>query len=148
MRVNLDQLPKNGDENATFKSFLLRLNRNTQFRAARILLREDQIAEVRSHDHVLMQCLDVVLGAMSFRLNDKHKQKLPGSNRRGKRTVAKERLYHVICDRIRQIYPHFNIGESTGMQGDRSKLWSHPYRHWKFVPREHEIDDNRTKPKK
>lgn len=73
VRVNLDQLPKNREQNSAFKSFILRLNSNAQFRAARIRFREDQIAEVRSHEHVLMQCLDVVLGAMSFRLNDKHK---------------------------------------------------------------------------
>jgi hypothetical protein len=50
--------------------------------------------------------------------------------------------------RIRQIYPGFNIGESTGKQGDRANFWRHPYRHWKFIPSEHEIDDTKTKPKR
>ena len=39
-----------------------------------------------------MQCLDIVLGAMAFRLNDMHKEKRPDTNRRGKRTIAKEKL--------------------------------------------------------
>lgn len=36
--------------------------------------------------------------------------KLPGSNRRGKRTIAKEKLYKNILRNIKGIYPNFNIG--------------------------------------
>ena len=38
---------------------------------------------------------------MAFRLNDKHKIKPPGQRTRGKRTIAKERLYKHISQRIR-----------------------------------------------
>jgi hypothetical protein len=148
VRLNMDQLPANREENATFKSFVLRLNRNPQFRASRIQFRADQIAEVDSRDHVLMQCLDVVLGAICFRLNDKHLEKPPGAHRRGKRTVAKEKVYKFLQRRIRLIYPGFNIGDSTGKGGDWSSLWTHPYRHWKFIPKNHEIDDTRVKGKR
>lgn len=85
---------------------------------------------------------------MAFRLNDKHKEKPPGKRRRGKRTVAKECLYKHIRARVCQLYPHFNIGETTGKGGDWANLWRHPYRHWKFVPAEHERDPTRTKQKK
>jgi len=148
VRVNLDQLPANREENSTFKSFILRLNQNSQFRQARIQFRHDQIAEIDSRQHVVLQCLDVVLGAMCFRLNDKHKEKPAGKRRRGKRTIAKEKLYQFINRRIREIYPNFNIGDSTGKQGDWTNLWHHPYRHWKFIPKAHEIDDSKSKPKK
>ena len=147
IRVNLDQLPSNREDSATFKSFVVGLNQNSQFRAARIRYHKDQIAEVDSHDHVLLQCLDVVLGAMCFRLNDKHKEKPPGERKRGKRTIAKEKLYKFLLGRIREIYPNFNIGVSTGTQGDRANRWNHPYRHWKFIPKDHEIDETKTKPK-
>jgi hypothetical protein len=145
VRLNMDQLPDNREHNAQFKAYLLGLNSNTNFRSAGIRFRSDQIAEVRSHDHVLLQCLDVVLGAMAFRLNDKHKEKPAGKHRRGKRTIAKETLYKYIQTRICQLYPNFNIGETTGKGGDWTNLWLHPYRHWKFVPAEHEIDPTRTK---
>jgi hypothetical protein len=148
VRLNMDQLPDNREQNAQFKAYLLGLNRNSNFRNAGIRFQADQIAEVESHDHVLLQCLDVVLGAMAFRLNDKHKEKPPGNRRRGKRTIAKERLYKHIRTRICQLYPNFNIGETTGKGGDWANLWLHPYRHWKFVPAEHEIDATKTKPKK
>jgi hypothetical protein len=146
VRVNLDQMPENREDNAQFKAFLVGLDRNTQLRRAGIRFRADQIAEVDSHDHVLLQCLDVVLGAMAFRLNNKHTDKPPGSRRRGKKTVAKETLYKAIRNKIAGIYPRFNIGEITGKGGDWTNVWNHPYRHWKFVPREHQIDDTNSKP--
>ena len=146
VRLNMDQLPHNREANAQFKSFLLGLNRNPHLRRARVRFRADQIAEVSSHDHVLLQCLDVVLGAMAFRLNDKHKRKPPGQTCRGSRTIAKEKLYKFLRTRICAIYPNFNIGETTGKEGDWRNLWRHPYRHWKFIPREHEIDEAKAKP--
>ena len=62
--------------------------------------------------------------------------------------MAKESLYKHIRTRICQLYPNFNVGETTGKSGSLSNLWLHPYRHWKFVPTEHEVDPSRTKPKK
>ena len=146
VRVNLDQMPENRERNAQFKAFVVGLNKFSQFRAAGIRFRPDQIAEVVSHDHVLLQCLDVVLGAMAFRLNDKHKAKPPGKRNRGNRTIAKEKLYKFIRAKISEIYPNFNVGETTGRNGDDSNLWKHPYRHWKFVPKEHKIDEGKAKP--
>jgi hypothetical protein len=58
--------------------------------------------------------MDIILGAMAFRLNDLHKEKLDGSNKRGKRTIAKENLYKYILAEIRSFYPNFNIGITTG----------------------------------
>jgi hypothetical protein len=147
VRLNMDQLPDNREQNAQFKAYVLGLNSNAKFRSAGIRFRADAIAEVQSHDHVLLQCLDVVLGAMAFRLNDKHKDKPPGKRRRGKRTIAKEGLYRHIRTQICQLYPNFNIGETTGKGGDWANVWLHPYRHWKFVPAEHAKDPTRTKPK-
>lgn len=146
VRLNLDQMPTSREETAQFKAYLIGLNQNTQLRKAGIQFNIEQIAEVGSHDHVLMQCLDIVLGGMVFRLNNKHLIKPPGQRTRGSRTIAKEKLYKHISTRIRQIYPHFNIGESTGMGGDPSNRWNHPYRHWKLIPRNHVRDLSWAKP--
>jgi hypothetical protein len=107
----------------------------------------DQIAEVVSHDHILLQCLDLVLGAMSFRLNDKHTIKPADAHRRGKRTIAKERVYRAINQRLQQLRPHFNVGVSTGLDDEPRNHWNHSYRHWLFVPRNRIIDTSRTKRK-
>jgi len=105
------------------------------------------VAEVKSHDHVVLQCLDIVIGAICFRLNDKHKIKQKGMNRRGNRTIAKEKLYKSILRRIRDIYPNFNIGTTTGRKNGIEYTWLHPYRHWRFIPSDYKYDKLRTKQK-
>lgn len=146
VRLNLDQMPTSNEDTAQFKSFVESLRRNPEMRRAQVTFDIQQIAEVNSQEHDLLQCLDVVLGAMAFRLNNKHKAKPAGMHRRGKRTVAKEKLYRHISGRIRLIYPNVNIGESTGTQGELANRWYHPYRHWKLVPKNHERDFSKKKP--
>jgi len=104
-RLYVDQMPSTKEKNANFKAYVSNLSRSPEFRQARIMIPRDQIAEVRSHDHVVMQALDLVLGAVAFRLNDRHKEKPEGARRRGKRTRAKEQLYKHIHQRICQLRP-------------------------------------------
>jgi hypothetical protein len=138
IRLFLDRLPDTEEKSQRFRSYIRNLSRNPRFRDAQIRFREEDITDVHSHEHDVLQCLDIVLGSMQFRLNNKHKDKPKGQRRRGKRTVAKEKVYKHILGRIQQIYPKFNIGISTGMGGDMSNLWRHRYRHWLFVPNERE----------
>lgn len=145
LRIYLDQLPDTREKNAQFKGFLAGLESSPEFRKSRILVPRDQIAEVDSGEHIILQCLDVLLGSMQFRLNDWHLKKPEGERRRGKGTIAKHRLFEHISRRIRKIYPNFNIGANTRDQPDRFK---HPYRHWKFVPRDSRIDPTSVKPKR
>lgn len=147
LRIYLDQLPDTKEKVARFKGFVAALEQSREFRGARILVPQDQIAEVRSHDHIILQCLDVVLGAMQFRLNEGHRAKPEGATRRGNRTIAKEKLYRHINQLIREIHPGFNIGISTGTNGEIANRWHHSYRHWLFIPKEWEIDRSRTKRK-
>jgi len=145
IQLNLDQIPDTREKTATFKNYLLGLNKSPGFRDAKIQLSADRISEIDSSKHVIAQGLDIVLGAMAFRLNDKHLEKPPNQKRRGKKTIAKEKLYKYINSRIRAIYPGFNIGVSTGTQGGIEDRWRHPYRHWLFVPSDHSIDPTKTK---
>ena len=85
----------------------------------------------------------MVLGAICFRLNDKHLAKPKDSRVRGSRTVAKEKLYRHIQMRIGELRPNFNIGITTG--GGRESRWTLPYCHWKFTPRQHTYDPAKTK---
>lgn len=147
VRLYLDELPDTREKRARFRAYLSALTSFPQFRAAGIIVDEQQIAEVRSHDHVLLQRVDVVLGAMQFRLNDRHREFPPGSKRRGARTIAKEKLYKAILRRVRQLHPDFNPGISTGSAAGASSRWLDPYRHWLFVPAEHEVDRSLSKPK-
>ena len=71
VRVYPDQMPLSAAQFAAFRDYVVRLGGRTEFRARGITFAAEDVAEVVSHDHDVLQCLDVVLGAMNFRLNDK-----------------------------------------------------------------------------
>jgi hypothetical protein len=140
LRAYFDYLPDTLAKRQQFKEYIKGLESTREFNQAKICIKKQDIAEIDSKERLLLQLLDVVLGSMSFRLNDMHKEKPIGKKRRGKRTIAKEKLYKHINTHIRSIKKGFNIGISTGTD-DIEDRWNHPYRHWKFVPSEFEIDE-------
>jgi hypothetical protein len=144
LRLYFDQFPDTSERAEQFKGYLNALQKIKNFEQARIRIREGDIAEIKSHEHILLQGLDIVLGAMVFRLNNKHKAIPQGKHKRGKRTIAKEKLYKYILSEIQTVYPGFNIGISTGTKSERS-YWLDLYRHWKFVPKDHIYDGTKTK---
>ncbi len=142
LKLYFDKLPDTKEKNNKFKEHILYLNNIFD---EHITINKDDIVEIDSKDHVIQQCMDIVLGSMNFRLNNLNKAKIDGTNKRGKRTIAKEKLYKIILSNIRDIYPNFNIGISTGIRGDIRNRWYDPYRHWLFKTRNSELDKNLTK---
>lgn len=145
IQIFLDDVPDTKTKFEEFKAYLSALGDYPIFKRAKITIPYESITDVRSHDHVILQGLDIILGAIQFRLNNKHEIKAEGSKRRGKRTIAKEKVYKHINKRIRDLYPGFNIGCSTGQPNGPTDKWNHPYRHWSFKPSEHEIDLSKGK---
>ena len=133
VKIMLDDIPLKGEEAAEFKKYIFGLNNDDGFKKARIRIRHDDICEVDSSKHILLQFMDLILGAICFRLNDKHKEKDPITGKRGKRTILKEKLYKHINQKIREIHPNFNIGTSTGITSVTDR-WNYPYSHWSFIP--------------
>jgi Protein of unknown function (DUF3800) len=136
LRLFFDQFPDKEEKVNKFKEYIHRLQYTSDFIDANISIRYEDIVEAVSHNHVILQCVDVITGAMYFRLNKLHLKKDPQTNRRGKRTIAKEKLYKHIYKRISAIRPNFNIGVSTGIDGDINNRWNYPYMHWLFTPSE------------
>lgn len=134
IRIYFDKLPDTDEKCAAFKGFVGGLNENAGFRKGGMHIRTDQIAEVDSKQHVILQALDVILGSIQFRLNDKHKEKPEGARTRGKRTIAKENVYRHILAEVRKVSGRgaFNIGISTGMDRGFESRWLDAYRHWLF----------------
>ncbi|PMD93548.1 hypothetical protein BWI97_18320 [Siphonobacter sp. BAB-5405] len=148
IRAYFDYLPDKIERTKQFKEFIKGLEKTRDFKAAQIKIRKSDIAEIDSKAHRPLQFMDVILGAMAFRLNDKHLEKPVGSWKRGKRTIAKEKLYKYINLRIRDLHTGFNVGANTGMNNGMTSLWEDPYRHWLFIPKEHEKDNSQIKTKK
>ena len=135
---NINFIRRKSTAKAPPSDFLLRGNYIEEiestytYRGKEVFFQYGQIGGVDSKDHVILQGLDIVLGSIFFRLNDQHKVKLENSRFRGKRTIAKEKVYREINRQIRNIYPNFNISKSTGQANGVSDRWSHHYRHWCF----------------
>ncbi len=106
---------------------------NARIRRARLSIQLENVVEVRSHDHVLAQCLDVVLGALAFHLNGRHRDLADTTGVRGNRTVAKEALVEIIQAQVRAIRPDFDAGVSTPTT-KLSERWHAPYLRWSFTP--------------
>lgn len=138
--LRLDLLPEKESHVTDFKAHLGRL------RFPSCYIDGNDIAEVDSKQHILLQCLDVVLGAMAFRLNDQHKEKPEGASRRGRKTIAKEKLYRHIAREVQQLHPHrlFNFGDSTGL-AYAAENWDGAYRHWSFRPKGAQYISGRSK---
>lgn len=135
-----DKIPDSQERVDRFKDYLCRIPNSSLYRNVNLVIPRSDIADVDSEDHVILQGLDLILGSMCSRLNEKLRAIPEGQKRRGKRTVAKEKLYRAINAEIRQIYPNFNVGVSTACRYGPSDRWSHPYRHWLFMPASYRLD--------
>jgi Protein of unknown function (DUF3800) len=85
VRIYPDQIPDTKVKLDSFRNFLARMSNRPQLIERKIRVAKEDITDVISHDHVILQCLDIVLGAMHFKLNDLHKKKPPGKIHREKR---------------------------------------------------------------
>jgi hypothetical protein len=119
----LDEVPHSKIKFSVFRDKIASISETKNFEGRNIFIPREAIAQIDSKIHTILQGLDVILGAMHFRVNDLHLSKPEGSRKRGKRTIAKEKLYKVINKRVRGIYPNFNVGTSTGVVS---------WRRWKF----------------
>lgn len=146
--VYLDDPPQNAAKFTRFKAYLASLSDYPFFFAAGVSVAFGDITGVDSKSHNIMQGLDIILGAMQSRLNNVHTHVHPPAKRRSKKARAKEVVYNAIKDRIWEIYPHFNVGTSTGVQNGDEDRWTHPYRHWCFVPTGSTLDRSRGKKRK
>lgn len=143
--VLLDKVPHNAEKLDEFRTYLSGLSDYPIWKRAGFSIAYEDIAEVDSKAHNVMQAVDVILGGIQSRLNEKHTKPIPPSKRRSKRAKAKAAVYDRIKDRIWQLYPRFNVGISTGTPNGLTDRWHHPYRHWLFEPNAAYQDPNKTK---
>jgi len=109
IQLLLDDMPDKPEKVKKFKNYLCGISDLSAFKNANIKIVPEGISEVKSHNHSILQGLDIILGAMQFRLNDRHKEKPDGQRLRGKRTRAKEAVYKHINKKIRELRSGFNL---------------------------------------
>ena len=134
LRLYFDEIPYPLDQRDAFKSHIYSLQRNTRFRKARLKIRMDDIVEINSNKHSIQQCMDIVLGSISFMLNKKNEVVPKGAIERGHRTIAKEKLFYHILRLILDSdgIEFFDISMTTPITIPKD-FWTMPYRHWKFM---------------
>ena len=143
VRLLIDDMPLKGPDMDDFLKAIYHLNELKSFQKANIHINDGDLAEVNSKKHLPLQVMDVVLGSMCFRLNDKHKERgIDG--KRAKRNIVKEMLYKHIRTKIWELHPGFNIGMTTPIT-KKSDLWERPYLHWNFVPKNFTKKEELTK---
>jgi hypothetical protein len=143
LRLYFDKLPDTKKKNKKFKGYIYALNE--QLECNNIHIYNEDITEIDSKNHVILQCMDIILGAINFKLNNMDREKDKVTNKRGRRTKAKEKLFKEISKDIREIYPNFNIGVSTSIRGNLKNRWKDPYRHWQFKTKDSMFDGKLTK---
>lgn len=144
LTLYIDEIPLRQSERNEFISHIRSLVNDPLLKKKGLKIHDDGIVEVDSKNHLPLQFMDVILGAICFKLNEKDKLKTEGENKIGKRTLVKLKLYKHINKRIREIYPNFNIGITTPIR-NASDSWTQVYRHWGFVPKYHTRDTSLTK---
>ena len=141
LRLYFDEIPYPLDKRDAFKTHIFSLQRNSRFRKARIKIRMDDVVEINSGKHSILQCMDIVLGSISFMLNKKNELIPEGASERGHRTIAKEKLFYHILQLIRDSdgIELFDISQTTPITVPKD-YWTMPYRHWKFTTPEFRRD--------
>lgn len=139
LRLFLDRLPDTKIQIKAFKEYLCRLNLTNDLRDCGILIEAQAISEIDSKDYILLQCVDIVLGAMAFRMNEQNLVKPLGKRNRGKRTIAKDRLYKHIYGEIAAMYAEKGVMSYDPKNGNHYRnfpndRWTDAYRNWRFEP--------------
>ena len=146
LRLYFEEIPYPLDQRDAFKSHIFSLQQNSRFRKARIKIRMDDVVEINSGKHSIQQCMDIVLGSISFMLNKKNEEIPAGAKERGHRTIAKEQLFFHILEHIKDCdnIELFDISRTTPISVPKD-FWSMPYRHWKFTTPEFRLGHKQQK---
>lgn len=132
VHIGFDNLPINSNQKHVFKDFITAIPQLADFYEANVIIKRENIREYESHEEVLAQAVDLILGGVQFRLNKKHAARDPATGKIGLKTKAKIKVYEYLAQRMGRTRRFFNLGISTGLDLDHTNKWKHSYRHWNF----------------
>lgn len=126
LRLIFDVLPETKEKVATFKEYLIRNLTHIRDNSAtsKVDLSIQNIQEVDSKKHIILQMVDVIVGLIDFYVNDDQKK--------SKRWFAKHKIAEVLLSYIQEIHPNFDIYITTKpLKGHNA--WIDRYKHFIYT---------------
>lgn len=126
LRLIFDDLPEKKAYADAFKNYLV-----TNLNSAKVvggnpvnLIKKD-IEEVDSKKHVILQCMDVIVGLVDFALNTSYEDRI------SKRGQARTMVWKQLERYIYEIHPNFNMRETTNPIFSH-RGWIDEYKHFAY----------------
>ncbi|MDE6586460.1 MAG: hypothetical protein K2K80_07265, partial [Clostridia bacterium] len=126
LRLIFDDLPETKAACEKLKSYLVNnLNIVTVNRGNKVNLIAKDIEEVDSKKHMVLQCMDVIMGLVDFHLNATKEE------RESKRGQARSSVWKFILSKIYEIHENFILTDTTAPIYSH-KGWRDQYKHFVF----------------
>lgn len=127
LRLIFDDLPETKSQCNTFKNCIIaKVKSNKRANTNHVYIDKEQIEEVNSEKHPILQCIDVIVGIIDYYLNTP-KNELKTSNR----AKARYEIWKFISSQIESINPNFIITETTQPIYSH-KGWLDRYKHFVY----------------
>lgn len=127
LRLIFDDLPETKEQCRKFKDHLIeKINSNENPLANKVYIKEEDIEEVDSQKHIILQCVDIIVGLVDFCLNTTKKE-----IKESKRAQSKYKVWEKIYGFIVEMNPNFIIKETTRPVYS-NKGWKDKYKHFVY----------------
>ena len=69
IKIAIDKLPNTKEQNDLFKEYIYNMQNLPEFQIGHVVIRREDITDVDSKQHVVLQGMDIILGSIQFKLN-------------------------------------------------------------------------------
>lgn len=127
IRLIFDDLPETKSKNQLFKKLLKsKIVNNTKIDTNKVYTSDDRMEEVDSKKHIILQCVDVIVGLTDFILNTSN-----DDIKKSERAKARYEVWKCIESNILAINPNFELTRTTQPVYSH-KAWQSSYRHFVY----------------
>lgn len=127
LRILFDDLPETKEQCLKFKKLLIRsIISNKKPNTNKVFIKKQDIVEVDSKKHIILQCMDVIVGLLDFYLNTSS-EKIEESIR----AKAKQNVWDFVYRKILEINPSISFDKTTTPIYSH-KGWRMPYQHFVY----------------
>lgn len=128
LRLIFDALPEKPERREKFKSYLVNNLTHIPNDDVKndVIITRQRIEEVDSKKHIILQCVDVIVGLIDFCLNNQKVDK-----GKSKRWFAKNKVLTVLLSYIEEMHPNFVLYKTTRpIRGINA--WLDKYKHFVY----------------